>query len=164
MYIDEVQEQGRKLAGAVDSVIQIGILQNDLVGIGKDGKWPSATNAGENLNDPNSVASGGIRSDAEWFKAHIKYWDGIEKGMSALKTKAAGASRLPVITIDMPQISAAQSTSLNGLADDLQTAIHEGCVAAGEMSQSLTDTIREYINNESASAAEAEALFKEFFE
>lgn len=164
LYIDEVQEQGRQLAGAVDSVIQVGILQNDLEGIGKGGKWPSATNAEENLNNPNSVASGDIRSDAEWFKAHIKYWDDIEKEMSALKTKAAGTSRLPVIMIDMPQFSAAQSTSLNGLADDLQTAIHEGCVAAGEMSEALTDTIREYINNESASAAEAEALFKEFFE
>lgn len=163
LYYDRLKEQGRQLASAVDTVIQTGLLTNDLAGIGPGGAWPGATNVSSNPDQPGCTTVDEVRSDLDWFKHHIDYWDGIAGEMATLKASAAASSRLPVIMIDMPHFSAVQSSSLNGLADALSTVIAGGHTAAEDMVVSLRQTIRNYVDNEIASASQADALFNEYF-
>lgn len=162
-YFDQVQEQGRQLASAVDTVIQVGLLENDLTGIGPGGNWPTPNNVQQDPDNPAWTPVDEIRTDLAWFKSHVDHWDEKASEMETLKGTADSAASLPVIMIDMPHFSAAQSTSLNGLADDITAAINGGRAAAEEMSSALTDTIRNYVENETSSAAEADALFNEYF-
>ena len=79
--------------------------------------------------------------------------------MGELKASAEAAPVLPIKIIELPHFSAVQSTALNGLADSLTTAIGQGKDAAAKMSNGLTTTIRNYINNEIGAGAEADAFF-----
>lgn len=163
LYFNRLQEQGRQLASAVDTVIQIGLLSNDLIGIGPGGAWPSPSNVAQNPSNPGRPSLDEIRTDLAWFKAHIDFWDDIAAQMATLKSTAAGSSRLPVIMIDMPHFSAVQSASLNGLADSLAAVIDGGHTAAEDISVALRQTIRNYVDNEIYSANQADALFNEYF-
>lgn len=162
-YTNQVKEQGRQLASAVNTVIKIGLLENDLVGIGPDGKWQGPTNVTRDPSHPDELTADQVRADADWFKKHYDNWDDIASDMGTLKATAAGTSRLPIKMIDLPHFSAMQSSSLNGLADSLSTAIDGGHTAAEDMSVALRQTIRNYIDNEISSTSEADALFNEYF-
>lgn len=161
LFFDRVNEQGRQLAAAVDSVIQVGLLSNDLVGIGPGGNWPNPQNVASDTDNPGSPSRDEIVADASWFKTHIGYWDDIETEMTALKASADGAAVLPIKIIDMPHFSAHQSNALNGLAEELTAAIGGGKTSAGSMSDGLTTTIRNYIENELGAGADAEAFFNQ---
>ena len=65
--------------------------------------------------------------------------------------------------IDMPHFSAAESSSLNGLADSITTAIDGGRAAAESMRDSLRQTARNYLDNEASSTSQADSLFNEYF-
>ncbi|NHB84160.1 hypothetical protein G7085_04705 [Tessaracoccus sp. HDW20] len=159
IYYQRVNEQGRLLAAAVDSVIQTTLLENDLDGIGPGGSWPDPQNVATNKDNPAGPTRDEIITDAEWFRRHIAYWDDLSSDLAELKVSADAAAVLPIKIIDLPHFSAVQSTALNGLAESLQTAIGQGQSAAGKMSDALTRSIRNYINNELGAGAEADAFF-----
>lgn len=161
LYYQRVNEQGRQLAAAVNSVIQVGLLENDLNGIGPGGNWPDPQNVSTDADQPGTPARDEIITDAAWFKSHIDFWDDIESDMTSLKTSADGAAVLPIKIIKLPHFSAVQSTALNGLADKLTAAIGGGQTSAGKVSDGLTTSIRNYIENEIGAGAEADAFFNQ---
>ncbi len=159
LYYDRVSEQGQLLASAVESVIQTTLLESDLDGIGPGGAWPDPQNVATNKDNPAQPPQDEIITDATWFGRHIAYWDDMTSDMGELKASAEAAPVLPIKIIELPHFSAVQSTALNGLADSLTTAIGQGKDAAAKMSNGLTTTIRNYINNEIGAGAEADAFF-----
>ncbi|GAA4893677.1 hypothetical protein GCM10025789_08600 [Tessaracoccus lubricantis] len=163
LFFDRVQEQGRQLVAAVTSVVQVGLLGNDLDGVGPGGTWPTPRNVSRDLDQPGCVETDEVRANAAWFRSQATYWDDIANEMSSLHATATGAARLPVIMIDMPHFSSAESASLNGLADDLTAAIDGGRTAAEDMRDALRQTARNYLDNEASSTSEADALFNEYF-
>ncbi|MBB1482712.1 hypothetical protein H5392_02405 [Tessaracoccus sp. MC1865] len=163
LFYDRVQEQGRQLSAAISSVVQVGLLENDLTGIGPGGTWPSPRNVSRDLDQPGCTGNDEVRANAEWFQSQVAYWDDLATQMSTLHSTASGASRLPVIMIDMPHFSAAESSSLNGLADSITTAIDGGRAAAESMRDSLRQTARNYLDNEASSTSQADSLFNEYF-
>lgn len=163
LFFDRVQEQGRELSSAIDTVINVGLLENDLINIGPGGEWTGPGGSGRNLDNPGNPSDDELRTDVEWFKTHIDYWDDIATEMGALETKAKSTSDLPVQMIDMPHVTAAQSSAINSLADRLETAIAGGHTAAEDMVVALRTTIRNYIDNEASSAGQADAMFNEYF-
>lgn len=64
----------------------------------------------------------------------------------------------------LPQLSAHRSYAMNNLADSLVDVINGGRAAAEKMSEALTQTIRNYLANETSSAAQANQLFNEYFD
>lgn len=161
LYYDRVATQGEQLAGAVDTVIQVGLLSNDLVGIGPGGNWPTPQNVASDSDNPGSPSRDEIITDAGWFKSHIDYWEDIETDMTTLKSTADMSATLPIKIINLPHFTAVQSTAMNGLADELTAAIGGGQHAAGDVSDGLTTTIRNYIENEIGSGADAERFFNQ---
>lgn len=64
----------------------------------------------------------------------------------------------------LPQFSAHGSCAMNNLADSLVDVINGGRAATETMSEAPTQTIRNYLANETSSAAQANQLFNEQFE
>lgn len=164
LYFNRIAEIGRQLSTAVNTVVQVGLLANNLRGIGPGGQWPSGTNAESDPSSSGQASIDQIRGDVQWFKGHVDYWDAMAADMTALRDTAAAVPKLPNILIDLPQFSAHGSLAMNNLADDLVDVVNGGRTAAENMSEALTQTIKNYLANETSSAAQADQLFNEYFD